>query len=71
MSHCAADMPTKVAVIGAGISGVSSAYNILTSAPDVKVTIIADKCLPNITSNVAAGFWIPWMLEETPPELER
>lgn len=45
----------RVAVLGAGITGVCSAYQIKEKYPNVDVTIIAEKFTPNNTSDGAAG----------------
>lgn len=49
----------KVAVIGAGLIGLSTAVSISESLPDCSVAVIADKFTPNTTSDVAAGILIP------------
>jgi D-amino-acid oxidase len=48
----------KIAVIGSGISGLSTAYT-LTEAGYV-VDIIASQFPPDTTSNKAAAFWFPY-----------
>ena len=62
-------MATQVCVVGAGIMGVSTAYNILTSIPGSKVTIISDQFVPNNTSSKAAGIWYPQFLNDNSREL--
>ncbi len=49
----------RIVVVGAGVIGLSTAYNILTELLDTEVTVIAEKFSPNTTSDVAAGIWIP------------
>lgn len=49
----------RVAVVGAGVSGLSTAYCILTTVRECDVTIIADKFSPGITSDYAAAIVIP------------
>ncbi len=49
----------QIAVVGAGVIGLSTAYNILTELPNAEVTVIAEKFSPNTTSDVAAGIWAP------------
>lgn len=57
----------KVAVIGAGIIGLSSAVRIQEEAPDAEITLIAEKFSPETTSDLAAGIWGPYLLGDTPP----
>ncbi|XP_028402940.1 D-aspartate oxidase-like [Dendronephthya gigantea] len=47
----------KVAIIGAGIIGVSTAICLQDSDPSLELTIIADKFSPNTTSDGGAGLW--------------
>lgn len=51
-------MGKKIAVIGAGISGMSCAY--LLAGQGHEVHIIAKSFSPGITSNRAAAFWFPY-----------
>ncbi len=51
-------MSKKIAIIGAGISGLSCAY--LLSEKDYNITVFAKAFSPNITSNRAAAFWFPY-----------
>lgn len=51
-------MAKKIAIIGAGISGLSCAY--LLSKKEYNITIIAKAFSPDITSNRAAAFWFPY-----------
>lgn len=48
----------KITVIGAGISGLATAFVLKENGHDVK--IIAKEFSPNITSNKAAAFWFPY-----------
>ncbi len=48
----------KIAIIGAGISGLSCAY--LLSKKNYTIDVIAKAFSPNITSNKAAAFWFPY-----------
>ena len=56
----------RIAVIGAGIIGLSTAYNILDTIPNVEVTVFYDSLSPNTTSDVAAGLWLPHKWGQTP-----
>ena len=50
----------RVAVVGGGISGLSSAYRILTDfKSELELTIISEHSYENTTSRVAAGLWRP------------
>jgi len=62
-------MAIKVAIIGSGIMGTSTAYRLLLQRPDVDVTIISKGFSPNTTSDGAAGFWEPYLPGDTPIEL--
>ena len=62
---------SRVAVIGAGVIGLSSALHVLEQCPSVEVTIFADAFSPNTTTNVSAGFWEPHLLGKTPTGLLR
>ncbi|XP_042317108.1 D-aspartate oxidase [Sceloporus undulatus] len=56
----------KIAVIGAGLIGLSTAVCISDSISDCSVTVIADRFTPNTTSDVAAGMLIPHIYPGTP-----
>ena len=51
-------MSKKIAIVGAGISGLSCAY--FLSDKDYDITIFAKAFSPDITSNRAAAFWFPY-----------
>ena len=51
-------MGKNIAIIGAGISGMSTAF--LLAQKDHHITIYAKAFSPNITSNRAAAFWFPY-----------
>lgn len=48
-------MVVKIAIVGAGIIGLTSACRILELIPNVSLTIFADSYSPNTTSDVSAG----------------
>ena len=58
-------LPKKAAVLGAGIAGLATAYDLLLQG--YQVTIYADAWSPNLTSNVAAGIWSPLFLSDDSP----
>ena len=49
----------KVAVVGAGVIGLSTALCIVETCPSCSVTVLSDQFSPNTTSDVAAGMLIP------------
>src|ERR1700712_4594671 len=51
-------MNKTIAIIGAGISGLSCAY--LLSEKNYDITVFAKAFSPDITSNRAAAFWFPY-----------
>lgn len=51
-------MNKRIAIVGAGISGMSVAYLLKDKGYDI--TIFAKAFSPNITSNKAAAFWFPY-----------
>ncbi|XP_070412915.1 D-aspartate oxidase isoform X2 [Equus przewalskii] len=56
----------RIAVVGAGLMGLSTAVCIPTLVPRCSVTVIADKFTPDTTSDVAAGILIPHAYPDTP-----
>ncbi|XP_069345276.1 D-aspartate oxidase isoform X3 [Eulemur rufifrons] len=56
----------RVAVVGAGLMGLSTAVCVSRLAPRCSVTVIADKFTPDTTSDVAAGMLIPHAYPDTP-----
>ncbi|KAK7115477.1 D-aspartate oxidase-like [Littorina saxatilis] len=63
----------RVAIIGAGIVGLTSAVNVQKSIPGAKVTIIADKFDKDTTSAGAGGLYRPTaaLVKGVPPETVR
>ncbi|XP_021409490.2 solute carrier family 22 member 16 isoform X1 [Lonchura striata] len=56
----------KVAVVGAGVIGLSTALCITETCPSCSVTVLSDQFSPNTTSDVAAGMLIPHTYPDTP-----
>lgn len=49
----------RVAVVGAGVVGLSTAVCIAEALPSCSVTVLAEKFSPDTTSDGAAGILIP------------
>lgn len=58
----------RVAVVGAGIIGVTSAYAVKSAFPTYDVKIFADAFSPDTTGDGSAGLWGPFLLSDTPVE---
>ncbi|XP_027630942.1 D-aspartate oxidase [Tupaia chinensis] len=56
----------RIAVVGAGVMGLSTAVCISKLVPGCSITIIAEKRTPDTTSDVAAGVLIPHAFPDTP-----
>ena len=63
-------MAASVAVVGAGVCGLSTAVCILQRDPTVRVTVIADKFSPDTCTDGAAGVIMPFTAVK-PFELQR
>jgi glycine/D-amino acid oxidase-like deaminating enzyme len=58
-----------IAVIGAGIVGLSTALRVVEDVQNAEVTVIAEKFYNETTSFGAAGLWEPYQLAGTPDSL--
>ncbi|XP_055981214.1 D-aspartate oxidase [Sorex fumeus] len=56
----------RIAVVGAGVVGLSTALCISRMVPRCSVTVISDKFTPHTTSDVAAGMLIPHAYSDIP-----
>ena len=54
-------MGRHIAIIGAGVSGLSTALELLREGHDV--TVYAREVTPNTTSDIAAAIWMPYKVE--------
>ncbi|NXE20717.1 OXDD oxidase, partial [Ardeotis kori] len=61
----------KVAVVGAGLIGLSTALCITETCPSCSVTVLSDQFSPNTTSDVAAGILIPHTYPDTPIHVQK
>lgn len=60
-----------VAVVGAGVVGLSTAVCIAECLPSCSVTLLADRFSPDTTSDVAAGIVIPSPFPDIPLERQK
>ncbi|XP_074006746.1 D-aspartate oxidase isoform X2 [Numenius arquata] len=61
----------KVAVVGAGVVGLSTALCITETCPSCSVTVLSDQFSPNTTSDAAAGILIPHTYPGTPIHVQK
>uniref|UniRef100_A0A8C9T462 D-aspartate oxidase n=1 Tax=Scleropages formosus TaxID=113540 RepID=A0A8C9T462_SCLFO len=61
----------KVAVVGAGVVGLSTAVVIAEALPHCSVTVLADRFTPNTTSDGAAGILFASQFPDVPVEQQR
>ena len=54
----------RIAIIGAGIMGITTAFKIKELIPDAIITIYSDEYSPYTTSDVSAGYWEPFCLND-------
>jgi glycine/D-amino acid oxidase-like deaminating enzyme len=59
-------MAPHVAVIGAGVIGLSTAVLAQEKIPGLQVTIISEQFSPHTTGDGSAGLWMPYCLKDTP-----
>ncbi|KAK2579475.1 hypothetical protein KPH14_010789 [Odynerus spinipes] len=58
----------RVAVVGAGVIGLTSALALKNAFPEYRVTIFAEIFTPDTTGDGSAGLWGPFLLGDTPRE---
>lgn len=63
------DRNFRVAVVGAGATGLSTALCIQNRIRNCDVTIIADKFSPSTTSDGSAGLWTPFIVPDKQKEI--
>ncbi|KAK3794630.1 hypothetical protein RRG08_003776 [Elysia crispata] len=62
-------MTPRILVLGAGISGLSSAVCVQQACPLARVQLVAEHFSPNTTSDGAGGSWGPYLSGDTDPSL--
>ena len=63
------DRNFRVAVVGAGAVGLSTALCIQDRIRNCDVTIIADQFSPSTTSDGSAGLWTPFLVPDDQKEV--
>ncbi|GFN95185.1 D-aspartate oxidase [Plakobranchus ocellatus] len=58
-------MGPRVLVLGAGVSGLSSAVCVQQACPEAQVQLVSEHFSPDTTSDGSAGFWGPYLIGET------
>src|SRR5215468_646814 len=61
---------TSIAVLGGGVSGLSTAIQLAELSRHDKVTIYADRRTPQTTSDVAPALFFPYIIPPTPLVLD-
>ncbi|XP_072396798.1 D-aspartate oxidase [Diabrotica undecimpunctata] len=61
-------MSKKVAIVGAGAIGLTTALAIQRKFPNIDITIFTKEVSPHTTSDIAAGLWEPVYLGDTPED---
>ncbi|XP_076641847.1 D-aspartate oxidase-like [Halictus rubicundus] len=56
----------RVAVVGAGIIGVTSAFAVKNAFPQFEVCVFAEEFSPDTTGDGSAGLWSPYLVGDTP-----
>ncbi|CAH0587891.1 unnamed protein product [Chrysodeixis includens] len=59
----------KIAVVGAGINGLTCAVKIKEKYRDFEVVIISNEFTPNTTGDGSGGLWYPYLTGDTPYNL--
>ncbi|XP_054000093.1 D-aspartate oxidase [Hylaeus anthracinus] len=58
----------RVAVVGAGVIGTTTAFAVKTAFPRLQVHVLADQFSPDTTGDGSAGLWGPYLLGDTPSD---
>ncbi len=60
----------KIAIVGAGIIGITCATRILEFYPETQLTIISENnCPSTTTSAISAGLWMPYCVSGCDEEM--
>lgn len=58
------ELKMRIAIIGAGIMGITTAFSIKEAIQNSIITVYADEYSPYTTSDVSAGYWEPFCLND-------
>ena len=58
----------RIAVVGGGVVGITTATRVQTEIPNVHVTVFSEDFTPDTTGDGAAGIWGPFLDQGTPPD---
>lgn len=58
----------RVAVVGAGVIGITTAVAVKEALPSVELTIFSENFSPETTGDGSAGFWTPYIVADTDPK---
>jgi glycine/D-amino acid oxidase-like deaminating enzyme len=61
----------RVAIIGAGIMGLTAAFSIKESFKNSIITVYANEFSPYTTSDVSAGYWEPFCINDENQDEQR
>ncbi|XP_049764932.1 D-aspartate oxidase [Schistocerca cancellata] len=59
----------RIAVVGAGVVGVTTAVRAQRRLAGAAVTLLSEQVTPHTTGDGSAGLWEPYLLADTPPAL--
>ncbi|XP_049836783.1 D-aspartate oxidase isoform X3 [Schistocerca gregaria] len=59
----------RIAVVGAGVVGVTTAVRAQRRLAGAEVTLLSEQLTPHTTGDGSAGLWEPYLLADTPPAL--
>ena len=61
----------RVVVVGAGVSGTSTAYCVQRAVPGAEVTVVAEAFTPRTVSDISPGLWKPHPEDNNPVHLQQ
>lgn len=61
----------KVAIIGGGVMGITTALRLKECMPNCEMTIFAEEFSPKTTSDFSTGYWEPFCFSESDCTVEQ